>query len=290
MCCFEEQVVCRQALGPFNGDDDLSDEILVRLTFSTPSTRNLEKELPARYTSLQTVASQFNSDNNNPIEFLDSDAESEEESRQPVGHFKSPKSKNNKISTPLPRKCKKRCVKPIKITILGDSVTKYVNTKSLSKELGASVHKDSKVYTFDTASSLVPTIDSDIVLVHIGTNHIKQEPADQTIKKLRILEEKLAKNKQVKQVIVSNIVGRCGTYEKRRKLVNAALEITADRQGWTYLNNRDISSDELSSDNVHLNRNGVNILYRNFFDSLTCVTLLISNLSHFQKIKHIEIL
>ena len=64
----------------------------------------------------------------------------------------------------------------------------------------------------------------------------------------------------MKQVIVSNIVGRCGLYEKRRKLVNAALEITADRHTWTYLNNRDISSDELSSDNVHLNRNGVNIL------------------------------
>ena len=94
----------------------------------------------------------------------------------------------------------------------------------------------------------------------------------------------------MEQVIVSNIFGRCGTYEKRRKLVNAALEITADRQGRTYLNNRDISSDELSSDNVHLIRNGVNILYRNFFDALTCVTLLISNLSHFEKIKDIKIL
>ena len=125
--------------------------------------------------------------------------------------------------------------RPVKITVLGDSITKHIKADSLADSLEAHVEKNSQVYTLDIASSLAPTIESDIVLLHIGTNHLKRETADVTIKKIRKLEDQLAANKKVKQVILSSIVHRDDCPRKRIHLVNTALEISAERQGWTYL-------------------------------------------------------
>ena len=180
--------------------------------------------------------------------------------------------------------------RPVKITVLGDSITKHIKADSLADSLEAHVEKNSQVYTLDIASSLAPTVESDIVLLHIGTNHLKRESADVTIKKIRKLEDQLAANKKVKQVILSSIVHRDDCPRKRIHLVNTALEISAERQGWTYLSNKAISQRSLSSDKVHLNHHGVKTLTNNFCDALSCVTHLIRNLSHFQKIKCIEII
>ena len=82
-------------------------------------------------------------------------------------------------------------VKPIKITILGDSVTKHVNTESFSKELGASVHNESNIYI----SIQHPPCCPQLILIfycsyiYIGTNHIKQELVGQTIQRRKTHEK-----------------------------------------------------------------------------------------------------
>lgn len=174
-----------------------------------------------------------------------------------------------------------------KVIIIGDSITKHVDCKRISSEVKANVSKQSRVYTVDHALEIADSLSADIVIVHIGTNHVKNERAGETITKFRLLEEALNKNNAIDQVIISNIVVRnyiSAAVRKRIHLVNTALEVAAERNNWTTLLNSNFNMYDLDKDGSHLNRQGARRLTSNFIQTCQLVLSFVRNSSVYKKI------
>ena len=155
------------------------------------------------------------------------------------------------------------------ISVLGDSMTRNVQLNLDSQNLF--LRKNSQVYTIDDACDIVDEVDSDHILIHVGTNHLRNESAAETITKLRVLENKLCSNVNIASVSLSGIVGRKSNNKVKNKIrmINAAMKLICEHNCWSYIDNRNISLNHLTNDGVHLSSSGVALLEDNMLTVLS---------------------
>ena len=159
-----------------------------------------------------------------------------------------------------------------KICIFSDSICKRFKMRDFSNSVDNG-RAFLKSFTGSTARQLhhyvLPTLieqTPDIAVIHVGTNSMRtRAPIDTANDIVKIVER--CHEQGVNDVYVSSIIIRPG-FEKEVETVNQYLEADQGNYGFTFINNKNITLNNLWKDRVHLNDRGVNILQENFALSL----------------------
>ena len=154
--------------------------------------------------------------------------------------------------------------------VFGSSIIKRLNARRLSQECGADVSIHDKLYLVQNVTECVRKSDANIVVIHCGGNNLRTESAAKVIGRFKTLETVLINNKSVASVALSAITIRKANYNFNNKvrLVNTALQLICEVNGWTFIDNSGINRLCLNLDGIHLNERGQNLLHTNIADTL----------------------
>ena len=155
--------------------------------------------------------------------------------------------------------------------ILGDSIIKNVQGIKLAKTVGHRVVvKPFPGATIrDMRSHVVPTIEKapDQICLHVGTNDLKSstpnDVADAIIDLAREVE-----NASESEVVLSQLTARNDDYSDAVKAVNKRLKLFCQQNNWKLISHANISSKGLNKGGLHLNREGNELLQKNFVNFL----------------------
>ena len=155
------------------------------------------------------------------------------------------------------------------VLIIGDSMIKRLQPRKLSRRKRVICHtmRGAKIEDIAWNAKHMSTKHnvSDIIL-HVGTNNTS-DSAEIIASKITSLGESL----QPKKVTISSIIHRTKQTVLQRKKVDDAndlLKSIAQRNGWDFIDNTNITLDHLVSDGVHLNTKGVRLLANNIIQHI----------------------
>ena len=155
--------------------------------------------------------------------------------------------------------------------ILGDSIIENVQGIKLAKTVGHRV----VVKLFpgaticDIRSHVVPTIEKapDQICLHKVTNDLKSPTlnniADAIIDLAREVE-----NASESEVVLSELTARNDDYSDAVKAVNKRVKLFCQQNNWKLISHANISSKGLNKGGLHLNREGNELLQKNFVNFL----------------------
>ncbi|XP_068757466.1 uncharacterized protein [Montipora capricornis] len=152
--------------------------------------------------------------------------------------------------------------------IVGDSIIKNVQGIKLAKAVGHRVVvKPFPGATIrDMRSHVVPTIEKkpDQICPHVGTNDLKSstpnDVADAIIELAREVEVA-----SESEIVLSELIARNDDYSDAVKAVNKRLKQLCKQNNWKL-----ITSNGLNKGGLHLNREGNELLQKNFVNFLRC--------------------
>ena len=155
--------------------------------------------------------------------------------------------------------------------IPGDSIIKNVQGIKLAKTVGHRVVvKPFPGATIrDMRSHVVPTIEKapDQICLHVGTNDLKSsnpnDVADAIIDLARVVE-----NASESEVVLSELTARNDDYSDAVKAVNKRLKQFCQQNNWKLISHANINSKGLNKGGLHLNREGNELLQKNFVNFL----------------------
>ena len=155
--------------------------------------------------------------------------------------------------------------------IVGDSIIKNVQGIKLAKTVGHRVViKPFPGATIrDMCSHVVPTIEKapDQICLHVGTNDLKSstpnDVADAIIDLAREVEDACES-----EIVISELTARNDDYSDAVKVVNKRLKQFCLQNNWKLISHANISSKGLNKGGLHLNREGNELLLRNFVNFL----------------------
>ena len=159
------------------------------------------------------------------------------------------------------------------ISIVGDSMVSKVRRQDLTREVPK---YRINVKTFRGAraehmySYMEPTIEMGVdgVIILCGTNNLRDESPEVVAKK--IVNLAMHASNRVEQVAVSSIVRSTDSMEldQKRREVNVLLKQLLEQCKIDYIDQDNISANDLDRWGLHLNYSGNNILTGNFIDFL----------------------
>ena len=155
--------------------------------------------------------------------------------------------------------------------VVGDSIIKNLQGRKLGKAVGhwvvvkpfpgATIH--------DMKSHIIPTIEKspDQICLHIGTNDLRfKEPnmvADAIVDLAREIE-----NSCDAEIVLSEIATRNDAHGDAVQTVNRPLKHFCRKNGWKLISHANITQNGLNKGGLHLNREGNDLLHRNFVNFL----------------------
>ena len=159
------------------------------------------------------------------------------------------------------------------ISIVGDSMLSKVRRQDLTREVPK---YRINIKTFRGArvehmySYMEPTIEMGVdgVIILCGTNNLRDESPEVVAKK--IVKLAMHASNRVEQVAVSSIVRRTDSIEldQKRKELNFLLKQLLEQCKIDYIDQDNISTNDLDRWGLHVNYSGNNILTGNFIDFL----------------------
>ena len=159
-----------------------------------------------------------------------------------------------------------------KVTIVGDSMIKYVRREELSsRHHNARVLSHPGATTDDMLDYVKPIVRKkpDYLLIHTGTNDLTNGVNTmKKVKKLTKIIRELDKDEEIKLAFSSIIHRTDKDLTDEITEVNGKLERYCESKGFMFINNNNIGESCLNNSKLHLNKNGTNILLRNFKKSL----------------------
>ena len=160
------------------------------------------------------------------------------------------------------------------IVILGDSLVKDVEQHKLRKGLnnkerifikhfsGATV-EDMKMYIIPSKKH-----ENDLVILHVGTNDLRQPKAAKEIAK-EIVELAIDTKNEKNEIMISGIVPRNDNLNEKPKEVNTCLQTLCDSYNFHFINNANVNKDtDLNLGGLHLNYQGIYVLGGNFVEAI----------------------
>ena len=115
---------------------------------------------------------------------------------------------------------------------------------------------------------LVPSLETkpDRVILHIGTNDLKNNEARNVAEKIVKLCEFIEEKSSNAQVWISELTPRSDSEEnnKLRDVVNKVLRSLSSTRDWKVISHSDMTTSCLNSRGIHLNARGTTVLDRNF--------------------------
>ena len=134
-----------------------------------------------------------------------------------------------------------------KLVVVCDAIPKLVKPNDVSSSLPCEIQHVAP--TVNEATDFVQDSAklSDILLVHSGSNNIRFDRLETNIKQ-----------RKLKCVALSSVVYRNNWFlDSKIKMVNNHIRSICARNDWVYVDNDNIDESCLSSDNVHLNKTGL---------------------------------
>lgn len=153
--------------------------------------------------------------------------------------------------------------------IIGDSMIKNIQSWKLNKNLKKTfvVTKSfSGATTEDMYDYVKPAIKHkpNRFLVHVGTNDLKSaETASQVAKGIINFALSCSKEADV-PVIVSSLITRDDNLYQKVEAVNEILEKSCEERNMGFIDNSNITNNDLNGSKLHLNKTGVSKLENNF--------------------------
>lgn len=123
----------------------------------------------------------------------------------------------------------------------------------------------------DMRSHVVPTIEKkpDQICLHVGTNDLKSstpnDVADAIIELAREVEDA-----SESEIVLSELTARNDDYSNAVKAVNKRLKQLCKQNNWKLISHTNITSNGLNKGGLHLNREGNELLQKNFVNFLRC--------------------
>ena len=153
-----------------------------------------------------------------------------------------------------------------KVTIIGDSLLHRAQKWRLNDQArNATIRKFTipgytarDLYSSIDAELTDPSLKADTVIINAGSNDLANDrfiSPKEVADRVAALAKKCTDN-GVTKIMISPITPRKGI-EARRKETNRILRDICTEMGYTYINNSDISWNDLHTDKIHLNREGM---------------------------------
>ena len=155
------------------------------------------------------------------------------------------------------------------VLIIGDSMIKHISGPRLSRSKQIKCFAKPGVKVDDIyphAIGLIKKHKPREVIVHVGTNNIREEP-DAIYNIIVSVGETLESVSDINRVTISGIIHRNGETEVEKSKVtsvNHSLNEFAEKHNWGFVDNSNITCRHLCSDGVHLSRQGQGVLAKNF--------------------------
>ena len=179
---------------------------------------------------------------------------------------KSDNSNNQRANNP-PQNAKES--NPTNVVIAGDSIIKHINAHKLSKA-------DTKVRVSSFPGCTTLDMDyikpilrrkPDKLILHVGTNSLKgRETSSRCAQEIKTLTETISKSLPYTELAISSLITRSDDETMKNKVcqVNTELKQLYQQKNWKFIDNANITVNELNRSKIHLNKTGTKILATNF--------------------------
>ena len=177
-------------------------------------------------------------------------------------------SPNNQRANNRPRNAKES--NPTNVVIAGDSMIKHINAHRLSKantKVRVSTFPGST--TLDMNDYIKPILrrKPDKLILHIGTNSLKgRETPSHCAEEIKTLTETISKSLPHTELAISSLITRLDDESLTNKVcqVNIKLKQLCQQKNWKFIDNANITLNELNRSKIHLNKTGTKTLASNF--------------------------
>ena len=149
--------------------------------------------------------------------------------------------------------------KKIKITIVGDSQLRFLNTEKMSNS-HHKVNKDFKPeMKIREAIQKTRKSDSDVIIIHESTNKVCKASPEELSQEILATLDKIQENNPRAKIVYSAASRRKDSHESNAKIcqVNKILSEEILTHGFDITSNENILFSNLSNDRLHLNEGGV---------------------------------
>lgn len=163
------------------------------------------------------------------------------------------------------------------VTILGDSMIKHVQGFRMRNRVGSNVEfrPFPGAKTIDFLDYAKPTIrhKPKAVIIHAGTNDIKDKSAREVAEQLVDVAQSIANDLPDSKIALSQIIKRKDQPDLNSKNaeVNKTMTTFCTQRSWGFISHENIDEKHLNNSGLHLNKKGTGLLASNFMSYLTSV-------------------
>ena len=107
----------------------------------------------------------------------------------------------------------------------------------------------------------------DKFILHVGTNSLKgRETSSRCAQEIKTLTETISKSLPHTELAISSLIRRLADVTMKNKIcqVNTELKQLCQQKNWKFIDNANITVNELNRSKIHLNKTGTKILATNF--------------------------
>ena len=147
---------------------------------------------------------------------------------------------------------------------------KYINAHKLSKaDTKVRVSSFPGCTTLDMDDYIKPILrrKPDKLILHVGTNSLKgRETSSRCAQEIKTLTETISKSLPYTELAISSLITRSHDETMKNKVcqVNTELKQLCQQKNWKFIDNANITVNELNRSKIHLNKTGTKILATNF--------------------------
>ena len=160
------------------------------------------------------------------------------------------------------------------VLVAGDSMLKNLNHHKISKSTNTRVHV--KAFPGATVRDMEDHIkpglrtNPDSVILHIGTNDIRNKEPSEIVNQIADLCEQIKKTNQDSKVTISEIIERDDNHSFKSKVieVNKLLKTHFNQSEISILSHANIDGKSLNRYGLHLNRSGTSLLAKNLINHI----------------------
>ena len=155
--------------------------------------------------------------------------------------------------------------KPPGVVVIGDSITRNIIGKKLSRNQNVNAFSFSGATIDDMVDFAKPVIKRKPkkIILHVGTNNLKMDQPKKIKNKVAGLVDSIKAEHPSIDVAVSSIIFRSDVNSKIDE-VNRRLSSFCQSKNWVFINNSNINEDSLNRSRLNLNRKGAYRLASNF--------------------------
>ena len=155
-----------------------------------------------------------------------------------------------------------------KVLIVGDSMTKFIKPNKLSRKHHVQSYSFAGAKIEDMNDFVKPLLRRrpDKVIVHVGTNNVKDENPKRVKAKIGELVDTIRNEQPSAKIVLSSIIRRNDGRSLNGSIdqVNRGVESVCRQRGLDFISHDNIPEDCLNNGGLHLNRKGVFSLANNF--------------------------